>query len=319
MAANSTPEPAQEWGGTNNPSKGCRCECWKARSPRCRCLIVTGGVALTLLIMGGIAAAVIILRRLASRHSPSPGYGRPIPPWTVYPGPYDAAPGAAAQYPAPSPLYLVNVTFSFLNGSLAAAAEPAFVYFNSIAGRSGDNGADAQHPGQSVSWAGFAFDDSLVFADVTVTAHFTFTACILRPLSYALACETDASGTVARVRLTRSPAKVSVELYSTAAGNSAAFVAQPLFLFPDAPEDPALVPAPSDRGVLYFPRGVHNLSGQASIACGTNNVYLEPGAWAFGWLGNTKHPRLRPLCAFSQAHTSAVASGRRVAGAMQNR
>lgn len=297
---------AEPWGETNRSKKRPCCKCWASLTPRGRCLVVCGIVIVVLAAVGGIVAAIFILRR-TPRHSPSPGYGRPIPPWIVYPGPYDVSPGAAPRYPVPSALYAVNVSFSFMNGSIAAAAQPAFVYYNSIDGRRGDNGADAQRPGQSVSWAGFSFDASLVYADVSIATSFSFTACILRPLSYGLSCQTDAGGTVARVRLPRSPAKVSVELYADAAGNSAAFIAQPLFLFPDAPEDPTLVPAPSDRGVLYYARGVHNLSGQVSLACGTNNVYLEPGEWGGARAGVMT--RQQPTCRIDPMAGAYVSGG----------
>ena len=254
------------------------------RSARCCALRATGAVLAVLIIGGGIAAAVYFFvfhpRERAS--SPSGGYGRPIPPWEVYPGPYDTPiDWSSGRYPAASPLYRVNVSFSFTsNGSLAAAATPAFVYYNSIAHRAQNAGADAQRPGQSVSWAGFSFDSSLVYADVEIHTSFVFTACVLRPLSNGLVCDIPpGGGSVARIRISSSPVKVSVELYSPAADNSAAFVSQPLFLFPDPPENPLLVLSPTDAGVLYYARGVHNLSGQLSVPCGTNNVYLEPGGW----------------------------------------
>lgn len=251
---------------------------------RCCALRATAAVLTVLIIGGGIAAAVyfLVLRPRERASSPSGGYGRPIPPWDVYPGPYDTPiDWSSGRYPATSPLYRVNVSFSFTsNGSLAAAATPAFVYFNSIAHRAQNAGADVQRPGQSVSWAGFSFDSSLVYADVEIHTSFVFTACVLRPLSNGLACDVPpGGGSVARIRIPNSPVKVSVELYSPTVDNSAAFVSQPLFLFPDPPESPALVPSPTDAGVLYYARGVHNLSGQLSIPCGTNNVYLEPGGW----------------------------------------
>lgn len=280
------------------------CVCWLRLSKQCRLAILVASIFGAIAILGGLAAGVAVLELSRTiKHVPSSGHGRPIPTFVVYPGPYDARNGTA--FPAPSPLYSVGVSFSYLNGTLAAKEEQAFVYFNSIAHRMSYPGASIQHAGQSVSWTGFAFDSSLVFADVTITAAFSISACILRPRSYGLTCDTSAGSSIARVRIPRSPLKISVELYS-AGGNSAAFVSQPLFLFPDPPEDPALVPSPGDRGVLYYARGVHNLSGQIPLSCGTNNVYLEPGAYVSGGFITT--------CSRSAVHAAeqVVISGRGV-------
>ena len=250
---------------------------WQILSCCCRAAIIVSLIFAVLVVTVGVALGTIYLQRKSRHHVPSPGNGRYIPPWLVYPGPYNTS--DTTQYPAPSPLYDVSVSFVFWNGTTAAPATSAFVYFNSIEHRSMDNGADAQRPGQSVSWTGFSFDDNLVYADVTVRVGTPFTGCVLRPLSYNLSCEIVPGSSSVRICILRSPLKISVELYSAELKNSESFVSQPLFLFPDAPEDPALVPSPHDTGVLYYNRGVHNLSGQLAVPCGTNNVYLEPGVF----------------------------------------
>jgi len=82
------------------------------------------------------------------------------------------------------------------------------------------------------------------------------------------------ANTTVTVSLNRTMRKVSLELLSTTVGNSLDCVATPLLIFADPPEDPALVPSEGAPGVLYFARGVHNLSGQVDLECGTNHVYV---------------------------------------------
>jgi len=198
----------------------------------------------------------------------------------VYPGPYDPRNGTA--YPEPSPLYAVSVSFVFLNGTLAAPGQDAFVYFNSI-------GSHAPSPVPACNGWGRAYrgrhspstaPSSTPMSQSQQRFPSQRACCALR--SYGLTCDATAGTSVARIRAPRSPLKVSVELYSVG-GNSAAFVGQPLFLFPDPRRTgPRPVSERPRRAVLS--RGVHNLSGQVALGCGTNNVYLEPGAFVFAAL-----------------------------------
>jgi hypothetical protein len=213
-------------------------------------------------------------------HSPSRGYGRAIPSYYLYPSPTDSFPA--------SPLYSVNVSILYRNGTVALPGTPSHVYYNSMGHRASYPGVSNAIPGQSVSWTSVAFDDSLFTAVVTVQTTFPVRACILRPRSYGLACNFTVNATTVSIALPRTMLKISVELIAPEAGNTPSFIAQPLFLFPDPPEDPALVPPPTDPGVLYFARGVHNVSGgQMSLPCGVNNVYLEPGAFVSGGFKTT--------------------------------
>jgi hypothetical protein len=198
---------------------------------------------------------------------------RSIPPFYVYPAP-------TASFPS-SPFFSVTVGFTYANGSVASAPKPVHVYFDSIAHRAMYNGAQPSQArqDQSVSFFGFAFDDAIVSAEVSVTSSFEFSDCVLRPLSYGLKCRTQGGNSnnntsKATVSLNRTMRKVSLELLSTTVGNSLDFVATPLLIFADPPEDPALVPSEGTPGVLYFARGVHNLSGQVDLECGTNHVYV---------------------------------------------
>jgi hypothetical protein len=234
-----------------------------------------------------LTSAILLARGPA--HRPAGGYGAYVPPFSVYPAPTDTG------FPS-SPYFAVNVTFRFSNGSDCSPSLPAHVYTNSINHRRGDNGADIAKPDQSVSWASFAFDSALYEALVTVTmldgivipGGESGSGCVLRPRSYGLVCTVAPDGRSATILLQASPRKVSVEVLSAALGNSLSFVANPLFLFPDPPEDPDLIPPPTAPGVLYFGRGVHNISGgQMQIPCGTNNVYLAPGAYVSGGFRTT--------------------------------
>lgn len=247
--------------------KGFFCSTWRRKA---------GSTFASLLLLAGVAAAVVyVVHAMRTPHRPSPGHGRPIPPFYLYPPPTDTFPS--------SPLYTVAVQFLYSNGTAATPPSSSFVYYNSIDHRKQYPGAITAKGGQSVSWTAFAFDPTLVSALVTITTSFDIDACTLRPRSYGLTCAAATGGRTASILLNTTMLKISVELASASIGNTAIFTAQPLFLFPDPPEDPALVPAPTDSGVLYFARGVHNISGgQMSLGCGTNNVYLEPGAVVFG-------------------------------------
>ena len=209
------------------------------------------------------------------------GYGRYPPPFYLYPSP-------TTNFPS-SPLYSVAVQFFYNNGTAATPLpESSHVYYNSILHRSQYPGADNARQDQSVSWTSFAFDASRYWAKIFINTSFPIRSCTLRPLSYNLLCSVTYNSTSFTIDIRKSPLKISVELEAPSIGNDPpgpqSFVAQPLFLFPDPPEDPALIPPSNDPGVLYFPRGIHNFTsiGQTILSCGQNNVYLEPGAYVIG-------------------------------------
>lgn len=196
-----------------------------------------------------------------------------MPPWYLYPAP-------AADYPSAAALYNVTVTFLWANGSVAMPETPTFTYFNSMDHRLQYPGVIDAVPGRSVSWTGFAFDPTLLTATVSVYTSFDITGgCVLRPRSYGLTCDAPAGGRAARFNLTTAPQKVAVELLGDGAGNTEALVKQPLFVFPDPPEDPALIPQKGAPGVLWYDPGVYNFSmGQLPLGCDVQHVYVSPGA-----------------------------------------
>lgn len=226
-------------------------------------------------VLIGISAAALF-----SAKKPRFANATAPPPFYTYPCACTASGSRCANT---SSMYTVAVCLRGLSGDCSqptATFNSTCVYENSIEHRLPN--MTYMSAGQAVAFAGFAFDASLGPATVRVETSFVATACVVRPRSAAVPCTLRTDGRAATLTLAAPMLKLSVELYSAAVRNSAAYMSNALLVFADPPEDPATVPSPDDPSALIFGPGMHILSGQMPLTGSITQVYVAPGAYVIG-------------------------------------